>query len=223
MECRTVLLLTAFALLLSACSDSKKKIAKQVEAGRSTAAGETMPGYNGVMAGSYGAPPAHVQVSGSMRERQVQLSGRINAEINRVGGIEPHFVHAVISTESSYKPDARSHAGAMGLMQMMPGTAKRFGVTDAYDVEQSVRGGSTYLKWLLNEFGQSKELASAGYNAGEGNVKKYGRRIPPFKETQAYVPKVMSYYHKYKREPHLIGLGAENEPAASERDARGMD
>lgn len=223
MECRTVLLLTAFALLLSACSDSKKKIAKQVEAGRSTAAGEAMPGYNGVMAGSYGAPPAHVQVSGSMRERQVQLSGRINAEINRVGGIEPHFVHAVISTESSYKPDARSHAGAMGLMQMMPGTAKRFGVTDAYDVEQSVRGGSTYLKWLLNEFGQSKELASAGYNAGEGNVKKYGRRIPPFKETQAYVPKVMSYYHKYKREPHLIGLGAENEPAASERDARGMD
>lgn len=223
MECRTVLLLTAFALLLSACSDSKKKIAKQVEAGRSTAAGEAMPGYNGVMAGSYGAPPAHVQVSGSMRERQVQLSGRINAEINRVGGIEPHFVHAVISTESSYKPDARSHAGAMGLMQMMPGTAKRFGVTDAYDVEQSVRGGSTYLKWLLNEFGQSKELASAGYNAGEGNVKKYGRRIPPFKETQAYVPKVISYYHKYKREPHLIGLGAENEPAASERDARGMD
>ena len=223
MGCRTVLLLTAFALLLSACSDSKKKIAKQVEAGRSTAAGEAMPGYNGVMAGSYGAPPAHVQVSGSMRERQVQLSGRINAEINRVGGIEPHFVHAVISTESSYKPDARSHAGAMGLMQMMPGTAKRFGVTDAYDVEQSVRGGSTYLKWLLNEFGQSKELASAGYNAGEGNVKKYGRRIPPFKETQAYVPKVMSYYHKYKREPHLIGLGAENEPAASERDARGMD
>ena len=223
MECRTVLLLTAFALLLSACSDSKKKIAKQVEAGRSTAAGEAMPGYNGVMAGSYGAPPANVQVSGSMRERQVQLSGRINAEINRVGGIEPHFVHAVISTESSYKPGARSHAGAMGLMQMMPGTAKRFGVTDAYDVEQSVRGGSTYLKWLLNEFGQSKELASAGYNAGEGNVKKYGRRIPPFKETQAYVPKVMSYYHKYKREPHLIGLGAENEPAASERDARGMD
>ena len=223
MECRTVLLLTAFALLLSACSDSKKKIAKQVEAGRSTAAGEAMPGYNGTVAGGYGAPPANVQVSGTMRERQVQLSGRINAEINRVGGIEPHFVHAVISTESSYKPDARSHAGAMGLMQMMPGTAKRFGVTDAYDVEQSVRGGSTYLKWLLNEFAQSKELAAAGYNAGEGNVRKYGRRIPPFIETRAYVPKVMSYYHKYKREPHLIGLGAENEPAASERDARGMD
>lgn len=224
MECRTVLLLTASALLLSACSDNKKKIAKQVEAGRSTAAGETMPqGYNGTMAGSYGGPPANVQMSGSMRQRQVQLSGRINAEINRVGGIEPHFVHAVISTESSYKPGARSHAGAMGLMQMMPGTAKRFGVTDAYDVEQSVRGGSTYLKWLLNEFGQSKELASAGYNAGEGNVKKYGRRIPPFKETQAYVPKVMGYYNKYKREPHLIGLGGEAEPAASERDARGMD
>ena len=224
MECRTVLLLTASALLLSACSDNKKKIAKQVEAGRSTAAGETMPqGYNGTMAGSYGTPPANVQMSGSMRERQVQLSGRINAVISQIGGIEPHFVHAIISTESSYKPGARSHAGAMGLMQMMPGTARRFSVTDVYNVEQSVRGGTTYLKWLLNEFGQSKELASAGYNAGEGNVKKYGRRIPPFKETQAYVPKVMGYYNKYKREPHLIGLGGEAEPAASERDARGMD
>ena len=225
MDCRSVMFLTVFAIALGACRDSaKEKIAKQVAAGRNTAAGESMPqGYNGTLAGSYGGPPANVQMSGSMRQRQVQLSGRINAVIAQIGGIEPHFVHAIISTESSYKPGARSHAGAMGLMQMMPGTARRFSVTDAYNVEQSVRGGATYLKWLLNEFGQSKELASAGYNAGEGNVKKYGRRIPPFKETQAYVPRVMGFYHKYKREPHLIGLGAENEPAASERDARGMD
>ena len=221
MECRTVLLLTAFALLLSACSDSKKKIAKQVEAGRSTAAGEAMPGYNGVMAGSYGAPPANVQVSGSMRERQANMAHWINEIALRIG-VEPHFVHGIISAESAYNPIAESGAGAVGMMQLMPGTAKRFSVHDRKNAQKNVEGGTTYLKILLDEF-HTKELAAAGYNAGEGNVRKYGRRIPPFKETQAYVPKVMGYYHKYKREPHLIGLGSENEPAASERDARGMD
>lgn len=223
MDCRSVMFLTVFALALGACRDSaKEKIAKQVAAGRNTAAGESMPqGYNGTLAGSYGGPPANVQVSGSMRQRQAEMSHWIN-EIARRIGVEPYFVHGIISAESAYNPIAESRAGAVGMMQLMPGTAKRFSVQDRKNPLQNVTGGTTYLKVLLDLF-HSKELAAAGYNAGEGNVQKYGRRIPPFKETQAYVPRVMGFYHKYKREPHLIGLGAESEPAASERDARGMD
>ena len=147
----------------------------------------------------------NINVSGAFRERQRNLSAQIN-QIAREVGIEPHFVHAIISAESAYKPGARSHAGAMGLMQLMPGTARRFGVTDAYNTGQNITGGATYLKWLLNEFGGDMQLAAAGYNAGEGNVRKYGRKIPPFIETRAYVPKVMEYYRRYKANPSEIGL-----------------
>lgn len=147
----------------------------------------------------------NINVSGAFRERQRNLSAQVN-QIAAEVGIEPHFVHAIISAESAYRPDARSHAGAMGLMQLMPGTARRFGVSDAYNTGQNIRGGATYLKWLLNEFGGDMQLAAAGYNAGEGNVKKYGNKIPPFIETRAYVPKVMEYYRRYKANPSEIGL-----------------
>ena len=146
----------------------------------------------------------NINVSGAFRERQRNLRGQIN-QIAREIGVDPFFVHAIISAESAYRPDARSHAGAMGLMQLMPGTARRFGVTNAYNTGQNITGGTTYLKILLEEFG-SMELAAAGYNAGEGNVRKYGRKIPPFIETRAYVPKVMEYYRRYKANPSEIGL-----------------
>nr|WP_298641342.1 lytic transglycosylase domain-containing protein [uncultured Cardiobacterium sp.] len=147
----------------------------------------------------------NINVSGAFRERQRNLSAQIN-QIALEIGVEPHFVHAIISAESAYKPGAKSHAGAMGLMQLMPGTARRFGVTEPYNTGQNVRGGATYLKWLLNEFDGDMQLAAAGYNAGEGNVRKYGRKIPPFIETRAYVPKVMEYYRRYKNNPSEIGL-----------------
>ena len=147
----------------------------------------------------------NINVSGAFRERQRNLSAQIN-QIAAEVGIEPHFVHAIVSAESAYIPTARSRAGAMGLMQLMPGTARRFGVTDAYNTGQNITGGATYLKWLLNEFGGDMQLAAAGYNAGEGNVKKYGNKIPPFIETRAYVPKVMEYYRRYKANPSEIGL-----------------
>lgn len=108
-------------------------------------------------------------------------------------GIDVHLLNAVVSQESAYDPNARSSKGAMGLMQLMPGTARMLGVTDPMNPEQNLRGGAKYLKGLLTEHGGDIPLALASYNAGPGNVRKYGG-IPPFAETQAYVQKIMDRY-----------------------------
>lgn len=147
----------------------------------------------------------NINVSGAFRERQKGLAAQVNQIAAQVG-VDPYLVHAVISAESAYKSRAVSHAGAQGLMQLMPATARRFNVADSFNTGENIRGGSTYLKWLLNEFNGNMELAVAGYNAGEGNVKKYGYKIPPFIETKAYVPKVMEYYRRYRANPSEIGL-----------------
>lgn len=111
----------------------------------------------------------------------------------------PHaLVHAVITAESSYNPDATSKAGAVGLMQLMPETAKQYGVKNRRSPRESIQGGSRYLRYLLKLFDNNLVLAIAAYNAGEGAVKKYGNKIPPYKETQNYVRKVIKYYKKYK-------------------------
>jgi soluble lytic murein transglycosylase-like protein len=111
----------------------------------------------------------------------------------------PHaLVHAVIRAESSYNPDARSKAGAVGLMQLMPETAKQYGVKNRRSPRESIQAGSRHLRYLLKLFDNNLVLAIAAYNAGEGAVKKYGNKIPPYKETQNYVRKVIKYYKKYK-------------------------
>ena len=110
-------------------------------------------------------------------------------------GVDPRLVHAVIWKESKYKPQARSHAGAMGLMQMMPATAKRFGCTDANDEASNVNAGTKYLRWLLKRFNGDVSLALAAYNAGEGSVDRYAG-IPPFAETQNYVRVITARYGK---------------------------
>jgi soluble lytic murein transglycosylase-like protein len=111
--------------------------------------------------------------------------------------LEPEFLHAVITAESSYKSKAISSSGAKGLMQLMPVTAERFGVDDPFDPEQSIHAGALYLNKLLKEF-KSKKLALAAYNAGEGTVRRYNKKIPPYPETQRYVKKVMGFYWYYK-------------------------
>ena len=111
--------------------------------------------------------------------------------------LDPNLLHAVIQAESAYDAKAISSAGAVGLMQLMPGTAKQYGVTNRNDPEQNINGGAKYLKFLLNLFDSNLKLAIAAYNAGENAVKKYKNSIPPYPETQHYVKKVLALYDKY--------------------------
>ena len=109
-------------------------------------------------------------------------------------GVDPYLIYCVIRQESGFRAGATSPVGAMGLMQLMPGTAARYGVTNPYDPAQSIMGGTRYLANLLRLFGGRVDLALAGYNAGEGAVMKYGRRVPPYAETRNYVRTIGARY-----------------------------
>jgi soluble lytic murein transglycosylase-like protein len=112
--------------------------------------------------------------------------------------LDAALIHAVISAESGYNPFARSSKGAAGLMQLMPATAKRYGVKNRLDPAQNISGGARYLRDLIRMFNNDVQLAVAAYNAGENAVVRAGNRIPPYQETMTYVPRVMSYYKKYR-------------------------
>ena len=112
-------------------------------------------------------------------------------------GVDEAIVRAIIHAESSFNPMALSHAGAQGLMQLMPATARRFGVTNSYDAGQNIRGGVQYLAWLLKRFNGNLTLAAAGYNAGEGAVDRHGG-VPPYQETQRYVARVGQLADRYR-------------------------
>lgn len=115
----------------------------------------------------------------------------------RQHGVDEAIVRAIIHAESAYNPMALSRVGAQGLMQLMPATARRFGVSDAFNPQQNIQGGVKYLAWLLKRFNGNLTLAAAGYNAGEGAVDKYDG-VPPYKETQRYVQRVGLLADRYR-------------------------
>lgn len=145
-------------------------------------------------------PPQPPQPPAAAQSPAVPVSARRDSDrfadlIQRVAretDLSPQLLHAVIAVESGYDVRAASDKGALGLMQLMPQTAKRFGVADPLDPAQNVAGGAAYLKFLLGRFNNDVSLALAAYNAGEGAVIKAGYRIPPYAETRAYVPRVLA-------------------------------
>lgn len=144
-----------------------------------------------------GARTYAVGESATVRATRPLASRRISAQFEpliqehaRTNGLRPDLVRAVIQIESAFNPRARSPKGAMGLMQLMPATARELGVRDAYDPADNIRGGTAYLRQLLDRYEGSEELALAAYNAGAGAVDRYGRQVPPYQETQNYVRKV---------------------------------
>jgi soluble lytic murein transglycosylase-like protein len=141
------------------------------------------------------APPTIKQIAGDIPTSGSQSIDRLIFDAGAREGVDPRFIHAVIWQESKYKTDAESHAGAVGLMQLMPAAAERFGCADRTDPEANIAAGTKYLKWLLKRFDGNVELALAGYNAGEGSVDKYDG-IPPYKETKNYVKIISARYGK---------------------------
>ena len=131
------------------------------------------------------APPLRTPSAAVAVDAIVRQAAQTNA-------LDPNLLHAVIATESGYLNAAVSRRGAQGLMQLMPATARSLGVTNAFDAQQNISAGARHLRSLLDAFGQDTRLALAAYNAGAAAVERHGRRIPPFAETEAYVPRVLN-------------------------------
>ncbi|PYS75550.1 MAG: lytic transglycosylase, partial [Acidobacteria bacterium] len=126
-------------------------------------------------------------------------SARLDSLIKQNGsryGVDPYLVFCVMEQESHFNSRAVSPSGARGLMQLMPGTSARFGVRNPHDPAQNVNGGTRYLRELLARFNYRVDLVLAGYNAGEGNVTRYGYRVPPFRETRNYVRRITARYEE---------------------------
>jgi soluble lytic murein transglycosylase-like protein len=151
--------------------------------------------FNRALAPSVSAAPAITPIPADVPSSGNPDIDRLIFDTAEREGVDPRFVHAVIWQESRYVVDAQSHAGAVGLMQLMPAAAERFGCHDRNDPAENIAAGTKYLSWLLKRFSGNVELALAGYNAGEGSVDKYNG-IPPYTETQNYVKIISQRYGK---------------------------
>jgi soluble lytic murein transglycosylase-like protein len=140
------------------------------------------------------ARPENWLAKSSEFDRLIERAARSHA-------VRPELVRAVILVESAFNPHAVSSRGAVGLMQLLPATARRYGVADAFDPEQNITAGVHYLRDLLTRYGNNLELTLAAYNAGEDAVERYGHSIPPFAETRHYVPTVLRIYRSLLSQP----------------------
>jgi soluble lytic murein transglycosylase-like protein len=141
-------------------------------------------------------PPSTPQQGAELRAKAAVFSDLID-EAARHAKVSPALLRAVIAVESAFDPRAVSPKGAQGLMQLLPATARRYGVNRPFDPRDNLRGGASYIRDLLKRYGNDLELALAAYNAGEDAVDRHGRTIPPFPETQAYVPAVLRFYRRF--------------------------
>jgi soluble lytic murein transglycosylase-like protein len=151
------------------------------------------------------SPQARTASGDRYDQRLLARAGQYDAIIETAASsasVEPNLLRAVIVVESGFNSHAVSRRGAVGLMQLMPATASRFGVSNLYDPRENVHAGARYLKFLMDRFGQDMGLALAAYNAGEEAVDRNGGRIPPFTETMAYVPRVLKIYRMLRNQPH---------------------
>ncbi|MBK8793529.1 MAG: transglycosylase SLT domain-containing protein [Holophaga sp.] len=153
----------------------------------------------------------HIRLAMSKQEmarvlRSPELLSLVD-EIATSVGVDPFLARAIIQAESAFNYKARSRAGALGLMQLMPATAERFGVVDPFDPRQNISGGTKYLRWLLDYYKGDVTRTVAAYNAGEGAVDRH-KGIPPFRETRAYVPRVMDLYARKLVQPDPKAAGA---------------
>jgi soluble lytic murein transglycosylase-like protein len=138
----------------------------------------------------------------AMERRRRQLVPLIESAA-RSAHLRPELVQAIVRAESAFRTDVVSDKGAQGLMQLMPGTARRFGVSDPFDAMQNLRAGCRYLALLLETFNNDLRLAVAAYNAGETAVINYGNQVPPYPETRRYVEKVLAFYKAYRAASQL--------------------
>ena len=141
-------------------------------------------------------PPPSSPQGVELRTKAAAFSDLID-EAARHAEVSPALLRAVIAVESAFDPRAVSPKGAQGLMQLQPATARRYGVHRPFDPRDNLRGGASYIRDLLKHYGNDLELALAAYNAGEDAVDRHGRTIPPFPETQAYVPAVLRFYRRF--------------------------
>lgn len=156
-----------------------------------------------------GGSAVNLQAGGTTDPATVVSDPRYDALIEdhaSAAGLRPDLVRAVIHVESAFNPHARSPKGAIGLMQLMPFTARELGVSNPYDPEQNIRGGTVYLRRLLDRFGGNEELALAAYNAGPEAVSRHGGRIPPFRETRDYVERIKDRTSVLKAQTPLLEI-----------------
>lgn len=185
-------------LMFAACGAAQGAIHAALSAeGRLLVADRPLPGSRPFHPLRTGGPVRGAGMAMPANPDHSHMPARYAALLAEVAGehaLDVALLHAVVAQESGYDPAAISPAGAVGLMQLMPATARRFGVRDRFDPRQNLRGGAAYLAWLLRRFDDDVSLALAAYNAGEGAVRRYGNAIPPFAETRAYVRQVRARY-----------------------------